>query len=124
VNHRAEQRLDCGRRRLGAAGRVVDLDRRDPAARDENTPGFAQRRMRVADVLEEPHHPDVVERLIAERERERVSLHKRRVHPRSPKVSAGEFELLLLDVDAVESDLWEFLTKDSEDGADSAANLE
>jgi hypothetical protein len=58
------------------------------------------------------HHPDVVERLLAERERERVSLNKRRVDPHSLEVFAGEFELFLLDVDAEESDLREFLTED------------
>ncbi len=75
-------------------------------------------------MLEEPHHPDVVERFLVERELERVSLHKRRVDPDSLEVSAGEFELLPLDVDAEKSGVREFLTKDCEDGADSAADLE
>jgi hypothetical protein len=66
----------------------------------------------------------VVERLLAEREREGVSLHQRRVNPRSLEVSAREFELFLLDVDADELDVREFVTEDGEDGADSAADLE
>jgi hypothetical protein len=92
--------------------------------RDEDAPGFAQRRGWVADVLEEPHQPDVVERAPAERERERVSLHECRVDPRSAEVSAGEFKLFRLDVDAEESDVRKFLTEDRKDGADSAADLE
>jgi hypothetical protein len=46
---------------LGLASRVVDLVRRDRAAFDEHAASFAQRRRRIGDVLEEPHHPDVVE---------------------------------------------------------------
>jgi hypothetical protein len=86
--------------------------------------GFAQRRRSVADVLEKPHHPDVVKRALAKRDRKRVSFHKRRVDPSSPEVSASEFELFLLNVDAEESDVREFLTEDREDGADSTADLE
>jgi hypothetical protein len=66
----------------------------------------------------------VVERLPVEREPERVGLRKRRVDPRSPEVSAREFELLRLDVDAEESGLRELLTEDREHGADAAADLE
>jgi hypothetical protein len=66
----------------------------------------------------------VVERLPVERERERVSLNKRRVDARPLEVSACEFELLLLDVNAEKSDVRELLAEDRQDGADSAANLE
>jgi hypothetical protein len=66
----------------------------------------------------------VVERAVAEWECERVSVHECGVDPRSPEVSAGEIELFLFDVDAEESGVWEFLAEDSEDGSDSAADLE
>ena len=66
----------------------------------------------------------MVERAIVEWECEGVSVHKCRVDPRSPEVSASEFKLFLFDVDADEPGLWEFLTEDGEDGSDAAADLE
>ena len=75
-------------------------------------------------MLEEPHHPDVVVRLVAERERERISLGQGRLDPRPPQVAAGEVELTRFDVNAGESNAREFLPEDREYRADSAADLE
>jgi hypothetical protein len=66
----------------------------------------------------------VVERLVAERERERISLGQSRLDPRPPQVASGELELSRLDVDAGESKARELLPEDGEYRADSAADLE
>jgi hypothetical protein len=51
----------------------------------------------------------VVERPVFERERERIGLQQGRLDPDPRKVSAGEFELLRLDVDADETDTRKFV---------------
>jgi hypothetical protein len=51
-------------------------------------------------MLEEPHHPDVVEGLVREGERERVGLEQRRLDAGALEVTARELELPRLDVDA------------------------
>jgi hypothetical protein len=124
LDHGAEQRLDCGRGRLGVGGRVVDLDRGDRAARHQDSPGLAQNRKWIGDVLQEPHHPDVVERLVRERERERVSLQQGCLDPGPLEVPAGEVELLRLDVDAGQADARELLSEHREHCTDAAADLE
>jgi hypothetical protein len=66
----------------------------------------------------------VVERVLPERERQRITLYQAGCYPGSLQMSAGELELLLLDVHADEADAREFLPEDRQDGAHSAAHLE
>jgi len=124
LNHGAEQRLERGSGRVGTAGCVVDLDRRDRATGDEDAPRFAQDLGRVSHVLEEPHHPHVVERLVGKRERSRVSLDQGGLDSGSLEVPAGERELLRLDVDAVQDDPGELLAENRQHRADTATDLE
>ena len=105
-------------------GPVVDLDRRDRATRNEDTPCFAQHFGRVGDVLEEPHHPDMIKRLVLERERVSVCLEQGGLDPSSLEVRAGEAELLRLDVDTMEADTGELLPEDSQHCAHAATDLE
>jgi hypothetical protein len=75
-------------------------------------------------MLEEPHHPDVVEGLIRERKRERVGLTQRRLDAGALEIPSRKVKLLLLDVDAVELDTWELLSEHCEDCADPGADLD
>ena len=75
-------------------------------------------------MLEEPHHPDMVEILIRKRERERVGLTQRRLDAGALEVPLREVELLLLDVDAEELDTRELLSEHCEHRADARADLE
>jgi hypothetical protein len=43
---------------------------------DEHALGFSEDCRRIGDVLEEPHHPDVVERFIRKQKRDRVGLYQ------------------------------------------------
>src|SRR2546429_9828148 len=74
-------------------------------------------------MLEEPHHPNVVERAIGERERERIGLTQRRLDPRPLEVSPSEVELLLLDVDAEQPDTRVLLSQHRQNCADATAAL-
>jgi hypothetical protein len=106
------------------AGRVVDLDRCDRSAGREDAARLAQRRDRVREVLQEPHHPDVVERLVVEGQRQRVGLHQRRVDPGRCQVRSRECELPCLDIDAREMDAGEFLAEHRHHGTHAAADLQ
>src|SRR2546429_2339364 len=75
-------------------------------------------------MLEEPHHPNVVERAIGERERERIGLTQRRLDARPLEMSPSEVELLLLDVDAEQLDTRVLLSQYRQDCADATADLE
>ena len=75
-------------------------------------------------MLQQPHHPDVLERLVLERECERIGLHEGCVDPGSLEVSPGELELLRLDVDAGQADARELLPEHRQDRADAGADLE
>ena len=86
--------------------------------------GLEQDRWWVGDVLQEPHHPDVVERLILERKRESVGLQQGRLDPGPREVLAGEGELLRLDVDAEQPNTRELLPEHREHRAHAAADLE
>src|SRR5437016_60198 len=105
-------------------GRVVDVDRGDRGARNKDTPCFAQHFGWIGDMLEEPHHPDMVERLVLERERVCVSLTQGGLDTGALEVAPGELELLRLDVDAVEADTGELLPEDRQHCADAAPDLE
>lgn len=124
LDHRAEERLERRRRRLGAARAVVHLDRGDPTAGNEHAPGLAERRRRLGEVLEEPHGPDVVERPVRERERERVGLEQGRLDTGLLEMPARVVELRGLDVDPVETDAGELLSQHGQHGAHAAADLE
>ncbi len=75
-------------------------------------------------MLEEPHHPNVVEELILERKRERVGLTQRCPDAGALEVPPRKVELLLLDVNAVELDTGELLSEHCEDCADARAHLD
>src|SRR5881275_3032255 len=75
-------------------------------------------------MLEQPHHPDVVERASRERERERIGLTQRCIDPGPLEVSPGEVELPLLDVDPEQSDTRILLPEYRQDRADPTADLE
>jgi catechol 2,3-dioxygenase-like lactoylglutathione lyase family enzyme len=124
VNHRAKQRVRCVRRRLHATGRVIDLNGGESAAGDEHAPGVAQRRRRVADVLEQPHHPDVVEGLVRERQGKRVALAQGRLDSGSPEMAARELELCRLDVDADETQTGKLLSEHGQHRADATSDFE
>src|SRR5581483_12524029 len=95
-----------------------------PAAHREHASRLEQHGPRVRHVLEEPHHPDVVEGLVVERQRSGVSLHERRLDTRSLEVFRRRLELTALDVDAGEPQAPVLLAENGEDGTDSAADLE
>jgi hypothetical protein len=75
-------------------------------------------------VLEEPHHPDVVERLVVERECAGIRLDEGGLHTGSLEVPARVRELLRLDVDAVEADARELLAEHRQHRADAAPDLQ
>src|SRR5438093_8427301 len=75
-------------------------------------------------MLEEPHHPDVVEGAVGERERERVGLTQRCLDARPLEVAPSEVELLLFDVDAEQLDTRILLSQYRQDCADPTADLE
>src|SRR5439155_21483542 len=75
-------------------------------------------------MLEEPHHPNVVERAIGERECKRIGLTQRRLDARPLEVSPSEVELLLLDVDAEQLDTRVLLSQHRQNCADATADLE
>ena len=75
-------------------------------------------------MLQEPHHPDVVERLVLERERESVGLAQGRLDPGPREVLASEVELLRLDVDAEQPNARELLPEHREHRAHARADLE
>jgi hypothetical protein len=106
------------------ARRVVDLDRCNRPARRQHAARLAQRGDRVREVLQEPHHPDVVERLVVEGERQRVRLQQGRLDPGLRQVRACELELLRLDVHTREGDTGKLLPKHRHHGTDAAADLE
>jgi hypothetical protein len=116
--------LELERGRLGTARRVVDLDRGDRTPGLEHASRLAQDLDRIGDVLEEPHHPDVVERTILERKRQGVGIHQRRLDAGPLEVAAGEVELLRFDVDSREDDPRKLLAEDSEHRTDAAPDLE
>jgi hypothetical protein len=93
------------------AARVVDLDRGDRAARREHAARLTEGRHRVREVLQEPHHPDVVERVVVEGERQGVGLQQGRIDARLRQVRAGEVELPLLDVDPGQLDAGKLLAE-------------
>ena len=124
LHHRVEKRLERWGGRLCTAGRIVDLDRGDPPLGYEHTPGLAEGSRRVGNVLEQPHHPDVVERSVFERERERIRLTQRCLDSDPLEVDTGEFELLLFDVDTEQLDTWVVLPEHRQNCADAAADLE
>jgi hypothetical protein len=124
ADHRLDQRVERGCRWLGAAGGVVDFDSGDRAARDEDAACFAQDGRGIGDVLEEPHHPHVVERLVGEREGQRVGLDQRRVDSGPLEMPARELELLRLDVDAGQANAGELLPEHRQDGTNSTTHLE
>ena len=90
----------------------------------QHTPSLVQRCRRIGDVLEQPHHPDVVERPVLERERERIGLTQGRRDPGPLEVRAGEVELLALDVDAERRTPGILLPEHRQHRADAAADLE
>src|SRR6266581_2535905 len=75
-------------------------------------------------MLEEPHHPDAVERAIGERERERIGLAQCCLDACAREVSPREVELLLLNVDAEQLDTRVLLSQYRQNCADAAADLE
>src|SRR4029079_2747465 len=105
-------------------GVVVDLDRGQSPARGEDAPRFAEGSGGLGEWLEEPHHPDVVERPVRERKRERVGDAEIRPQTERGEVPAGRGDLSLLDVDPGERDTGEGAAENAEDGADAAADLE
>ena len=66
----------------------------------------------------------MVERLVRERELERIGFHQRRLDSGPFEVAAGELELLRLDVDARQADTRELLSEHRQDRAHAAADLE
>ena len=75
-------------------------------------------------MFEEPHHPDAVERLVREREGERIGLHQRCLDSGALQMTAGVLELLRLDVDAGEIEAGEFLPEHRQDSAHAGTDLE
>ena len=75
-------------------------------------------------MLEEPHHPDVVERRVLERERQRVGFQQCRLDSASLEVNTRELELLRLDVDAEQSHARELLPEHRQHRSHAAADLE
>ena len=80
--------------------------------------------MRVGDVLEQPHHPDVVERLVLEWECESIGFLQRCLDPGPLEVTAGEVELPRLAVDAEQAEPRKFLSEHRQYCTHSAADLE
>ena len=75
-------------------------------------------------MLEEPHHPDVVEERIRERERECVGLTQRRLDAGAHEVPPRKVKLLRLDINAVELDTGELLSEHCKDCADPGTDLD
>ena len=75
-------------------------------------------------MLEEPHHPDMIEVPIRKREGECVGLTQRRLDAGALEVPPREVELLLLDVHAVELDTGELLSEHCQHCAHAGADFE
>jgi hypothetical protein len=75
-------------------------------------------------MLEEPHHPDVVERFRLERERKRIRASQVGFDTQSREIVATELDLTRLDVDARQDEARKRLSQDAQHGTDSAADLE
>ena len=75
-------------------------------------------------MLEEPHHPDVVERLVLERELARIGLAQRCLDSGPLEVPARVVELLRLDVDSRQADAGELLSQYRQHSAHAGPDLE
>jgi hypothetical protein len=92
--------------------------------RDQNASYFTKRADRVGHVLEEPHHPDVVERSVVVWELKAVGRAELRRDSPLANVIVGHLDLACLEIDARKRHSGECFSEDPKHRAYAAADLE